>query len=75
MAVLNQMLSLGLKEYGNVGNFNFSLNGPTDYPNCLVEVAFLSNVADEKKILNPKFHKAVAKKIYLGITDWLKTLK
>lgn len=75
MAVLNQMLSLGLKEYGNVGNFNFSLSGPTDYPNCLVEVAFLSNVADEKKILNPKFHKAVAKKIYLGITDWLKTLK
>jgi N-acetylmuramoyl-L-alanine amidase len=75
MAVLNQMLSLGLKEYGNVGNFNFSLSGPTDYPNCLVEVAFLSNVADEKKILSPKFHKAVAKKIYLGITDWLKTLK
>jgi len=75
MAVLNQMMSLGLKEYGNVGNFNFSLSGPTDYPNCLVEVAFLSNVADEKKILKPAFQKAVAKKIYLGITDWLKTLK
>ena len=74
-AVLTQMLSLGLKEYGNVGNFNFSLNGPTDYPNCLVEVAFLSNPADEKKILNPKFHKAVAKKILTGITEWLKTLK
>jgi N-acetylmuramoyl-L-alanine amidase len=74
-AILTQMLSLGLKEYGNVGNFNFSLNGPTDYPNCLVEVAFLSNPADEKKILNPKFHKAVAKKILTGITEWLKTLK
>ena len=74
-AILTQMESLGLKEYGNVGNFNFSLSGPTDYPNCLVEVAFLSNAADEKKILNVKFQKAVAKKIYSGITDWLKTLK
>ena len=75
VAVLNQMLRLGLKEYGNVGNFNFSLNGPTAYPNCLVEVAFLSNRDDEKKILDPKFHKAVAGKIYLGIQDWLKAIK
>lgn len=75
MSILDRMLTLGLKEYGNVGNFNFSLSGPTDYPNALVEVAFLSNPADEKKILNPKFHKAVAKKIYLGIVDWLKQMK
>ncbi|MBS1567043.1 MAG: N-acetylmuramoyl-L-alanine amidase, partial [Bacteroidetes bacterium] len=75
VSVLNQMMSLGLKDYGNVGNFNFSLSGPTDYPNCLVEVAFLSNKADEKKILSTTFQKAVAKKIYAGITDWLKTLK
>ncbi len=75
IAILNQMLSLGLKEYGNVGNFNFSLSGPTDYPNCLVEVAFLSNKEDEKKILNPAFQKAVARKIYLGIVDWLKAMK
>ncbi|HXB96353.1 MAG TPA: N-acetylmuramoyl-L-alanine amidase, partial [Puia sp.] len=74
VALLNQMLTLGLKEYGNVGNFNFSLSGPTDYPNALVEVAFLSNPADEKKILNPKFRKAVAQKIYLGIVDWLKQM-
>jgi len=72
VAILNQMLTLGLNEYGNVGNFNFALNGPTDYPNALVEVAFLSNRSDEKRILNPKFHKAVAQKIYLGIQDWLK---
>jgi N-acetylmuramoyl-L-alanine amidase len=72
VAILRQMLTLGLKEYGNVGNFNFALSGPTDYPNALVEVAFLSNPEDEKKILNPKFHKQVAQKIYLGIVDWLK---
>ncbi len=75
MAVLNRMESLGLKEYGNIGNFNFSLNGPTAYPNCLVEVAFLSNREEEKRILDPKFHKAVAQKIYLGIQDWLKAIK
>ncbi len=72
VAVLKQMLTLKLKEYGNVGNFNFALSGPIDYPNCLVEVAFLSNKDDEKKILDPKFHKAVAAKIYAGIMDWLR---
>lgn len=75
MAILERMLTLGLKEYGNVGSFNFSLSGPTDYPNALVEVAFLSNREDEKKILSPKFQKAVAQKIYQGIVDWLNQTK
>jgi len=74
-AILKRMQELKLKEWGNVGAFNFSLSGPTEYPNCLVEVAFLSNRADEKKILDPKFHRLVAQKIYLGIVDWLKSLK
>ena len=73
--VLNRMLELGLAEYGNVGSFNFSLSGPTEYPNCLVEVAFLSNTEDEKRILDESFHKAVAKKIYKGVKDWLKKVK
>ena len=74
MAILNKMKELDLKEYGNIGSFNFSLSGPTDYPNCLVEVAFLSNKEDEKKILSPAFHKAVAKKIVEGIEEFLKNL-
>ena len=74
MAILKHMLQLGLREYGNIGSFNFSLSGPTDYPNCLVEVAFLSNKEDEKKILDPKFHKQVAKKIVEGIEEFLKNL-
>jgi N-acetylmuramoyl-L-alanine amidase len=73
--VLNRMLQLGLNNYGNVGSFNFALSGPTEYPNCLVETAFLSNREDEQKILDPDFHKAVAKKIYKGIKDWLKSIK
>ncbi len=69
------MLELGLNNFGNIGAFNFSLSGPTEYPNCLVEVAFLSNTEDEQKILDPKFHKEVAKKIYKGVGDWLKSVK
>jgi len=74
-AILKRMRELKLTEWGNVGSFNFSLSGPTEYPNCLVEVAFLSNREDEKKILDPKFRKLVAQKIYLGVDDWLKSLK
>jgi N-acetylmuramoyl-L-alanine amidase len=73
-AILQNMLELGLNQFGNVGSFNFSLSGPTEYPNCLVEVAFLSNKEDEKKILDPKFHEEVAKKIIDGIEDFLKNL-
>lgn len=73
--ILDRMLELGLNNFGNVGAFNFSLSGPTEYPNTLVEVAFLSNKEDEQRILNPKFHKAVAKQVYRGINDWLKSLK
>ena len=73
-SILKRMLQLNLQEFGNIGSFNFSLSGPTDYPNCLVEVAFLSNKEDEKKILDPKFHKQVAQKIVAGIEDFLKEL-
>ncbi len=73
--ILKRMLELKLEEFGNVGNFNFTLNGPTDFPNALLEIAFLSNVDDEKKITDPKFRQDVAKKVTLGIQDWLKTLK
>ncbi|MDE5573248.1 MAG: N-acetylmuramoyl-L-alanine amidase, partial [Muribaculaceae bacterium] len=42
------MLSLGLANFGLTGNFNFSLNGPTDYPNALVEVLFMSSLPEEE---------------------------
>lgn len=69
------LLETGLADFGNIGNFNFALNGPTDYPNCLVEVAFLSNKEDEKLVLDPEFHKHVAIHIVKGIKEWLKSLK
>lgn len=74
-AVLKRMLDLKLNEFGNVGNFNFMLNSPTDFPNTLVEVAFLSNEEDEQKIMSPKFQRATAKQIHKGIRDWLRCMK
>jgi N-acetylmuramoyl-L-alanine amidase len=75
VAIQERMLDLGLNDFGNIGSFNFSLNGPTEYPNCLVEVAFLSNEADEKRINDPHFQKDVAKKIRQGVTDWIRTAR
>jgi N-acetylmuramoyl-L-alanine amidase len=48
---------------------------PTDCPNCLLEVAFLSNKEDEQLILNPDVHKEVATQIVEGIKEWLKVCK
>ena len=73
--ILDRMLDLDLNNFGNIGSFNFSLNGPTEYLNCLVEVAFLSNAEDERKILDPDFHHDVSKKIYKGIRDFLRMNK
>lgn len=73
--IQQRMLELGLADFGNIGNFNFALSGPTEFPNCLVEVAFLSNEEDEQRILDPKFHKAVTKKIVRGIRDWLRATR
>ncbi|HAQ18602.1 MAG TPA: N-acetylmuramoyl-L-alanine amidase [Prolixibacteraceae bacterium] len=75
VAVLDRMLELGLNNFGNIGSFNFSLNGPTEYPNCLVEVAFMSNETDEKLIADPSFQLRVAKKIRKGINDWIRKVK
>ena len=66
-----RMLQLGLKEYGNVGSFNFMLNSPTEYPNALVETLFLSNPEEEALILDPNFQQQIADKIVAGIKDFL----
>ncbi len=70
-AINKRMLQLGLKEYGNIGSFNFMLNSPTEYPNALVETLFLSNPAEEELILNPAFQQKMADNIVAGIKDFL----
>jgi N-acetylmuramoyl-L-alanine amidase len=68
-----QMLSLGLAEWGVTGNFNFSLSGPTQFPNVLVETAFLSNPEDEMKLLDENFRKQAAAKIINGLEEFVRT--
>ena len=73
LAIYKRMTALGLGEFGNVGSFNFALNGPTEYPNALVETLFLSNPADEEKALDATFREKMATAIMQGIKDFLKS--
>ncbi len=74
-AIYKRMLELGLKQFGNIGSFNFTLNSPTGIPNVLVETAFISNPLDEMKLVNKTFQKKIAQKIVLGIKDFLRSVK
>ena len=75
-SILKRLLEIkNLEEFGNVGSFNFTPIQPTEYPSCLVEIAFLSNEQDEKMILDPKFRYKVAYQVFLGIKDWIKQWK
>lgn len=69
--IYERMLELGLEQFGNVGNFNFYLNSPTEIMNVLVETAFVSNPNDEMKLMDPKFKDEICKKIIQGIQDYL----
>lgn len=74
-ALYEEVLELGLKEFGNIGGFNFALNAPTEYPNALVETAFASNPEDEKRLLDPEFQEDMAKQIRKGLERFLKETK
>lgn len=74
-AVLKRLLAMKLNEYGNIGRFNFALNSPTEYPNILVEGAFMSHPADEALLLQDDFRKKMATQIRKGVEDWLKAIR
>lgn len=70
-----RMLQLGVNDYGLTGNFNFSLNGPTDYPNALVEALFMSSDKELAMLSDPKWRQKIAEQILKGIKDYLKASK
>jgi len=70
-AILKRMTEIKMNEFGNVGNFNFALNAPTDFVNALLEIGFLSNRDDEKRIIDPRFQNRVALQVNKAINDWL----
>ncbi|GAB5408093.1 MAG: N-acetylmuramoyl-L-alanine amidase [Balneolaceae bacterium] len=68
--IYNRLLSLGLYDYGLIGNFNFTLNQPTEFPNVLVETAFLSNPEEEMLLLNIEFQSKIAEEIVKGLKQF-----
>lgn len=73
--IYNEVLKTGLEPFGNVGNFNFTLNSPTEIPNALVELGFMSNPEDEMKLLDEDFRKDLSEKIVYGIEEFLDNCK
>jgi N-acetylmuramoyl-L-alanine amidase len=69
----DKMLAIGLKPFGEVGSFNFTLNSLTQLPNVLVETAFLSNPEDEMLLLDDGFRKKVAEQIVGGLEEFVRT--
>jgi N-acetylmuramoyl-L-alanine amidase len=69
----DKMLAIGLKPFGEVGSFNFTLNSLTQLPNVLVETAFLSHPEDEILLLDSGFRKKVAEQIVKGLEEFVKT--
>ncbi len=71
VSVYERMLELGLEPFGNVGNFNFTLNSPTEIMNVLVETAFMSNPNDEIKLMSDEFKDKIVRQIIQGTQDFL----
>ncbi len=71
LAIVRSVLKTGLPLFGNVGSFNFSLNAPTELPNVLVEMAFVSNPLDEMDLTDPEFRHRIAGRIVDGVDDFL----
>jgi len=69
----DKMLAIGLKQFGEVGGFNFTLNSLTQLPNVLVETAFLSHPEDEMLLLDDGFRKKVAEQIAKGLEEFVRT--
>lgn len=70
-AVLKEITTIGLPENGLVGNFNFLLNGHTEFPNVLIETLYLSHPEEEYLILQPDFRKKMVLQIKKGLEKWL----
>ncbi len=74
-AMQERLLELGHRNFGVIGNFNFSLNAPIEYPNVLLEVLFMSSLPEEEKLADEEYHKKVAKQVVLALEDYLKAVK
>ena len=83
-ATINDSLKFGnhvLKEIKKVNKLHkkyveqagFAVLKAPDIPSILIETAFISNPAEEKKLLSAGYQNKMAKSIYFGIKSYLKT--
>lgn len=71
--IITRLLEIeGVKEFGLVGNFNFSLEGTTAYPTVLVETLFMSDPEDMAMLKNPRIRRQMMSKVVKGLEDYLK---
>lgn len=74
--ILKRLVVLdGVKNFGLIGNFNFSLNASTNYPSVLVETLFMSSLPDEEKITDKIFQRKIMVQVAKGLEDYLKKVK
>jgi N-acetylmuramoyl-L-alanine amidase len=73
--ILKRLLELNLPNFGLIGNFNFSLNSPTEFPTVLVETLFMSSLPDEEQLSDEKFLKEMMVKVAKGLEDYVKDVK
>lgn len=69
--ILESLLPMDVANFGNVGNFNFSLNQPTEYLTVLVETLFLSSPEDSDKILDKHFRDEMMERTAWGLEKFL----
>ncbi len=69
--ILESILPMDVANFGNVGNFNFSLNQPTEYLTVLVETLFLSSPEDSSKILDKHFRDEMMERTAWGLEKFL----
>ena len=70
--MMEKMSDLGLRQFGVVGSFNFSLNALTQMPNVLLETIFLSNPEEEMKLMDDAFRRSLAVKVAEGLEDFVR---
>jgi N-acetylmuramoyl-L-alanine amidase len=70
-----KLLDLGFGEFGVVGSFNFTLNDMLEFPNVLVETAFMSHPEDEMLLLDVEMQKMIASAVVEGLESYLKLNK
>lgn len=70
--ILGYLLKMkDVKNFGMVGNFNFSLSAITDFPCVLVETLFISSLREEEMLADPAIRRAMMENVAKGLTDYI----